>query len=160
MAEMNDIYSVARVRVKEKYLLTDQDIEQLLQQKDEAALLGMLSDKGWAKDVAEPEAHAVLASEEARAMADLRDLCPDPEILEAIRYHTIGHAGACKLTMVLKLADTLEDGRSFDEAPVLRKALTDDLEALMRQLWQDYGPQSPTNRAFVSAWSALMQKTV
>ena len=55
----------------------------------------------------------------------------DPEILEAIRFHTIGHAGACKLTMVLKLADTLEDGRAFDEAPVLRKALTDDLESSM-----------------------------
>ena len=91
MAEMNDIYSVARVRVKEKYLLTDQDIEQLLQQKDEAALLGMLSDKGWAKDVAEPEAHAVLASEEARAMADLRDLCPDPEILEVLEYPEYYH---------------------------------------------------------------------
>ena len=55
----------------------------------------------------------------------------DPEILEAVRYHTIGHAGACKLTMVLKLADTLEAGRPFSEASVLRKALTDDLEASM-----------------------------
>ncbi|MBO4861442.1 MAG: ribosome silencing factor [Firmicutes bacterium] len=55
----------------------------------------------------------------------------DPEILEAVRYHTIGRAGACKLTMVLKLADTLEDGRPFSEASVLRKALTDDLEASM-----------------------------
>ena len=34
--------------------------------------------------------------------------------------------------------------------------LIDDVEALMRQLWQDYGPQSPTNRAFASAWAALM----
>lgn len=60
----------------------------------------------------------------------------DPEILEAVRYHTIGHAGACKLTMVLKLADTLEDGRPFSEAEVLRKALTDDLEASMLLVMQ------------------------
>ena len=51
----------------------------------------------------------------------------DPEILEAIRYHTIGKPGASEITMVLKLADTLEDGRKFSEAPVLRAKLTDDL---------------------------------
>lgn len=91
MAEMNDIYSVARVRVKEKYLLTDTDIEQLLQMKDEAAVLGMLSDKGWGKDLAEPDAHAMLASEEARAAADLRDLCPDPDVLEVLEYPDLYH---------------------------------------------------------------------
>ncbi|MBR5731202.1 MAG: nicotinate-nucleotide adenylyltransferase [Firmicutes bacterium] len=52
----------------------------------------------------------------------------DPEILEAVRYHTTGHAGAKKTEMVLKLADTLEDGREFSEAAVLRDKMTDDLE--------------------------------
>ena len=55
----------------------------------------------------------------------------DPEILEAVRYHTIGHAGLSRLGMVLKLSDTLEDGREFSEAPVLREKLTDDLEESM-----------------------------
>ena len=55
----------------------------------------------------------------------------DPEILEAVRYHTIGHAGLSRLGMVLKLSDTLEDGREFSEAPVLRAKLTDDLEESM-----------------------------
>lgn len=55
----------------------------------------------------------------------------DPEILEAVRYHTIGHAGLSRLGMVLKLADTLEDGREFSEAPILREKLTDDLEESM-----------------------------
>ena len=55
----------------------------------------------------------------------------DPEILEAVRYHTVGHAGLGRLGMVLKLADTLEDGRDFSEAPILREKLTDDLEESM-----------------------------
>ena len=55
----------------------------------------------------------------------------DQEILEAVRYHTIGHAGLSRLGMVLKLADTLEDGREFSEAPILREKLTDDLEESM-----------------------------
>ena len=77
----------------------------------------------------------------------------DPEILEAVRYHTIGHAGACKLTMVLKLADTLEDGRPFSEAEVLRKALTDDLEAsmlLVMQRRKAYVMKSGVQRDFAS----------
>ncbi len=52
----------------------------------------------------------------------------DPEILEAVRYHTTGCAGLGKTGMVLKLADTLEDGRPFKEAPILRARMTDDLE--------------------------------
>ena len=60
----------------------------------------------------------------------------DPDILEAVRYHTIGHAGASDLTLVLKLADTLEDGRPFAEAEVLRMSLTDDLYASMLLVMQ------------------------
>ena len=91
MAEMNDVYSVARVRVKEKYLLTDADIEQLLQQKDEASMLSFLKDKGWGTDAEDDSAAAILAAEEKKAMADLRELCPDKAALDVLEYPALYH---------------------------------------------------------------------
>ena len=89
MAEKNDIYSVARVRVKEKYLLTDADIEQLLTQKDQEAMLAFLRDKGWGSDGA--GAAAMLSAEEKKAMADFAELCPDPSVLEVLSYPELYH---------------------------------------------------------------------
>lgn len=89
MAEKNDIYSVARVRVKEKYLLTDADIEQLLTQKDQEAMLAFLRDKGWGSDGA--GAAAMLSAEEKKTMADFSELCPDPSVLDVLSYPELYH---------------------------------------------------------------------
>ena len=55
-----------------------------------------------------------------------------------MRYHTTGRAHESKTEIVLKLADLLEDSRTYKEAQRLRDALTDDLYAsyllVMRRL--------------------------
>ena len=55
----------------------------------------------------------------------------DPDILNAIRYHTTCRAGASPVEMVLKLADMLEDTRTYREAAVIRARLTGDIYADM-----------------------------
>ena len=84
----------------------------------------------WFHDTCRPEGnleHGPLAAEHLEKDFGVTD----QEILNAVRYHTTGHAGATRTEMVLKLADTLEDGRPFAEAPVLRARMTDDLEESM-----------------------------
>lgn len=45
----------------------------------------------------------------------------DEEILAAIANHTIGRPNMCLLEKVIKLADLLEEGRDYPDAPLLRQ---------------------------------------
>ena len=51
----------------------------------------------------------------------------DTDILNAVRYHTTGHAHESKTEIILKMADLLEETRTYKEVAALREALTDDL---------------------------------
>ena len=58
----------------------------------------------------------------------------DPDILNAVKYHTTCRAGACKTEMILKMADMLEDTRTYPEAAILRRQMTDDLDRSLLHL--------------------------
>jgi len=64
-----------------------------------------------------PTAHGPAAAERAA-----KDGERDQGVLDAVRYHTIGHAGWDHVGRMLYLADFLEPGRDFD--PDGRRALT------------------------------------
>ena len=51
----------------------------------------------------------------------------DPDILSAVRYHTTGHADESLTEIILKMADLLEDTRTYEEVARLRASLTDDI---------------------------------
>ncbi len=55
----------------------------------------------------------------------------DPEILDAIRYHTTGVAGMSKVAMIVYLADLLEPTRDFKGIEEMRRLAKVDLEAAM-----------------------------
>ena len=50
----------------------------------------------------------------------------DEDLLNAIRFHTTGRIGMSRLEMIILIADLLEDGRDYDEAPILREAVDKD----------------------------------
>lgn len=58
----------------------------------------------------------------------------DEELLEAVRYHSLGRAGLGRLGRFLYLADYLEPGRSFESVKnaALRARLPGDHEAVLR----------------------------
>ena len=58
----------------------------------------------------------------------------DPDILNAVRYHTTCRAGACETEKILKMADMLEDTRTYPEAAILRRQMTDDLDSSLLHL--------------------------
>ena len=58
----------------------------------------------------------------------------DPEIIEAIEYHTTGKPGMCDLTKVMKLADMTEPSRHYPGVEEIRAAVTDDLDESLLML--------------------------
>ncbi len=52
----------------------------------------------------------------------------DPDVLNAIRYHTSGRPGMSQLEKLIFLSDLLEEGRSFDGIDTLRAAYYEDLD--------------------------------
>ena len=45
----------------------------------------------------------------------------DPDIVNAIANHTVGRVGMSLLEKVIKLADLLEDGRTYEDLPAIRE---------------------------------------
>lgn len=52
----------------------------------------------------------------------------DPDILNAVRYHTTGRAGMSQLEKVIFLADAIEPGREYPLVHELRRVAEDDLD--------------------------------
>lgn len=60
----------------------------------------------------------------------------DPEILEAIEFHSTGGENLSKLAMIVYLADLLEPNRAFSGINDLRKLATEDLELAMIKAYE------------------------
>jgi predicted HD superfamily hydrolase involved in NAD metabolism len=63
----------------------------------------------------------------------------DEDVLNAVRYHTTGRAGMSRLEMIVFLADTLEPGRTYEEADELRALAFEDLETGMLRVLEALG---------------------
>ncbi|HEX2188432.1 MAG TPA: HD domain-containing protein [Longimicrobiaceae bacterium] len=87
----------------------------------------------------------------------------DPELLDAVRYHTLGYAGFGRLGKALYLADFLEPGRDFEpewraglaaRMPAeMDEVLAEVLAARIRHLIDRRKPVSPETAAF---WNAAV----
>lgn len=55
----------------------------------------------------------------------------NPDILNAVRYHTTGRRGMSKLEKVIFIADLVEPGRDFPGVETLRKVMDEELDEAM-----------------------------
>lgn len=53
----------------------------------------------------------------------------DPEILDAIRWHTVGKPGLSDFAKILYLADGIEPGRKYPSVEVIRELAESDLDS-------------------------------
>ena len=53
----------------------------------------------------------------------------DEEVLSAVSYHTTGKAGMSLLEEIIYVADAIEPGRDYEDAPRLRALAEKDLHA-------------------------------
>lgn len=81
------IYAVARIRSRELSLLSRQDIDQLMACKTYEECLRTLKDKGWGNS-GETSGEELLAAEDEKTWALLRELCSDLSPFDVLLYPT------------------------------------------------------------------------
>ena len=91
MSDLDYVYAVARIRVKEKSLLSDMDISQLAGMQDDQAVLAYLEDKGWGDAASAGDPDAVLAAEEKKTLDLVRELKIDPAVFELLSWPNLYH---------------------------------------------------------------------
>lgn len=99
-----------------------------------AELLDICKTKGIKLSVAEENNIALLHAPVGACI--IKDFgVNDAEVIDAVRYHTVGRAGMSLLEKIIYLADMIEPGRSFPEAAEIRAIWEDDFdEAFTRAL--------------------------
>ncbi|MGE0440941.1 MAG: HD domain-containing protein [Gemmatimonadales bacterium] len=87
-------------------------------------------------EAGEPEWPAPLLHGPAAAARAARDGETDRELLDAVRYHSVGHPGWGLLGWMLYCADFLEPGRPFarEERAALAKRFPGDFERVFREV--------------------------
>ena len=91
---MNDndfIFAVARIRAKEKSLLTDADVAQMTAMKDEQSVLAFLKDKGWGDSSRTENAEELLAAEEQKTRELAHELGIEESVFEILSYPVVYH---------------------------------------------------------------------
>ncbi|MBR5756404.1 MAG: nicotinate-nucleotide adenylyltransferase [Firmicutes bacterium] len=58
----------------------------------------------------------------------------DPDIINAIRFHTTGHPGMSRLEKIIYVADCLEPGRDYNGIEFLRSIMYKDLDEVLYEL--------------------------
>lgn len=74
-----------------------------------------------------PLYHAIAGAEIVRAALEIKD----PEIILAIRYHTVGCANMSKLSQIVYLADLISEDRDYKDVKKMRKTAVQSLERAM-----------------------------
>lgn len=96
MRDSDYIFAVARIRVLEKDLLSNDDVRQLVSLKDESAVIDALRSRGWGDSTPGTDADTMLRLEEKKVDYAVHDLGLDPSLLEVLdlpeRYHNLKSA--------------------------------------------------------------------
>ena len=92
MNDLDYIFAVARIRVREKTLLRDTDIAQMITMPSADQVLDFLQQQGWGEGLGEGrDAEALLSGEEAKTLALMQELKLDPEFLLVLSYPQLFH---------------------------------------------------------------------
>lgn len=83
----NYAYQVARVRVRELSLMSNQDIEQLMSCKTYDECIRTLRDKGWG-DGTEKTSEEILSTESAKTWSFIHELLDDLSVFDVLLYPT------------------------------------------------------------------------
>ena len=86
MKNADYIYAVASIRVKEKTLLSDTDIQTLIGMKDKKDILQFVKEKGWGSDSSENDIDKVFSAEETKVGNILSSLKVDESIIDVLSY--------------------------------------------------------------------------
>ena len=137
MRDSDYIYAVACIRVKEKTLLTDADIQTMIGMNDEEAVLRYLVERGWGEGgSAEPDMETVLSQEQEKQMKLLTTLGVEKKVIDVLfieeLYHNIK-------TAIKQVCSGTEDEAAFYDSEELSGK---ELRRIMRERDFDSLPEN------------------
>lgn len=91
MSDLNYAFAVARIRVLEKSLLSNSDVEQMIALPDAERAADFLRERGWGGPDSEGDPDRMLSEESAKTWALMRELKIGPEILSILAYPDMYH---------------------------------------------------------------------
>jgi predicted HD superfamily hydrolase involved in NAD metabolism len=92
-------------------------------------LKDILQNSNWEPDQLELEITPVLHAPAGAVIAEEVFGITDPEILEAIRFHTLGHPKMGKIAQVIYAADFISEDREFAGLDEIRTEIESDFES-------------------------------
>ncbi len=107
-----------------------------------------------------PVVHAPLGAETVKREFGVTD----PDIYNAIRYHTIARAGMSRLEKIIYLADMVEPGRKFAGIDEIRRTAEEDLNkamilSLKKSMEFNLKKQVLIHPNTLDAWNDLIETT-
>ena len=133
MGDLDYVYAVARIRVKEKSLLSDMDISQMAGMNDAKGVLGYLEDRGWGDANSNGDPEAVLAAEERKTMELVRELKVDPSVFALLKYPNLYHnlkAGIKEVCVSEENPGAFYPDEKYDRGEMIRILKERDFKAL------------------------------
>ena len=87
----NYVFAVARIRAKERLLLSDQDIQQMIAMPDIKMILSFLEERGWGENGVDMTAEEMLVCEEEKTRELMDQLGVDSSVIEVLFYPQMYH---------------------------------------------------------------------
>lgn len=115
---------VEKLKVEKAALLHD-----IAKNKNSEELKMILKESNWEVDKLELSINPVLHAPAGAVIAANVFGIRDQEILEAIRYHTLGHPEMGKLARIIYAADFIAEDRSFVGLDEIRELIARDFES-------------------------------
>ena len=122
MSDMDYVFAVARIRAKEKNLLTDAEIRQMAGMRSVDEVLNFLSDHGWGDGSQNLTADGMLEQEEEKTRKVLEELPMEPAVDAVLSYPQLYHnlkAGIKEVCTVDSHTGIFYDIRGFEAEKVI-----------------------------------------
>jgi len=104
-------------------------LHDIAKSKNELELKEILMNSKWEIDQLELEIAPVLHAPAGAVIAEEVFEITDPEILEAVRFHTLGHPKMGKIAQVIYAADFISEDRDFAGLDEIRTEIESDFES-------------------------------
>ncbi|MGI6756107.1 MAG: V-type ATPase subunit [Atopobiaceae bacterium] len=105
MRDTEYIFAVARIRVLERSLLSDDDIRQMCGMPDVQSVVSYLADKGWGDGTGQVTADELIAQEQAKTLRLMHELRVDPKVFEVLSSPKYYHNVKCAIKEICTNAD-------------------------------------------------------
>lgn len=117
-----------KFNVNQKQVKTAALLHDIAKSKDSEELKLLVKNSQW--DIGQMEASipAILHAPAGAVIAEKEFGIKDQEVLEAIRYHTLGHPEMGKIAQIIYAADFISEDRQFPALDEIRKTTERDFE--------------------------------